>query len=74
MRSGQLNQNRKSTKFGNEIKKIDLYFSLGGGGGGGGGTPCNGLNREVPPKTGIFFRPLRYMKEKGFHYLKYMKV
>ena len=57
MRSGQLNQNRKSTKFGNEIEKIDLYFSLGGG---GGVTPYNGLNGEAPPKRGIYFRPQAY--------------
>ena len=57
MRSGQLNQNRKSSKFGNEIKKIDLYISLGGG---GGGTPYNGLNGWAPPKRGIFFRPQVY--------------
>ena len=56
MRSGQLNQNRKSTKFGNEIKKIDLYFSLEGRG----GTPYNSLNGEAPPKRGIFFSPQVY--------------
>ena len=46
----------KSIKFGNEIKKIDLYLCLGG-------TPYNGLNEKALPKRGIFFKPQVHERE-----------
>ena len=33
----------------------------------------NGLYGKTPPERGIFFRLQVYLKEKGFHQLKYMK-
>ena len=64
MRSGQLNQNRKSIKFGNEIKKIDLYLSLGGPllMAGGGGLPVMAYMKRLHPK-GVSFSGFRFMKE-----------
>ena len=57
---------------------VELSFQikpLGTGGGGGAVLPSfyNGPYGKTPPERGIFFRLQVYLKDKGFHYLKYMK-
>ena len=55
---------------------VELSFQkkpLGDGGGGILPSFYNGLYGKTPPERVIFFRLQVYLKEKGFHYLKYMK-